>query len=200
MLKHIKNIKQALALGLVITILLSLSSFEANCEELRQKVFRLHIIANSNSEFDQTLKLKIRDAVISKTGDIYDKCTSVDEAKQKAEENKKIIYDTVKEVLENANVNYDVEIKIGKSFFDTRHYETFSLPAGEYEALNIKIGEAKGKNWWCVMYPSLCIASSGAVIGDVASEKSAEIAQNPHKFVMRFKVVEIYEQLKRRFS
>ena len=200
MLKHIKTIKQALALGLVITILLSLSSFEANCEELRQKVFRLHIIANSNSEFDQTLKLKIRDAVISKTGDIYDKCTSVDEAKQKAEENKKIIYDTVKEVLENANVNYDVEIKIGKSFFDTRHYETFSLPAGEYEALNIKIGEAKGKNWWCVMYPSLCIASSGAEIGDVASEKSAEIAQNPHKFVMRFKVVEIYEQLKRRFS
>ena len=95
MLKHIKNIKQALALGLVITILLSLSSFEANCEELRQKVFRLHIIANSNSEFDQTLKLKIRDAVISKTGDIYDKCTSVDEAKQKAEENKKIIYENL---------------------------------------------------------------------------------------------------------
>lgn len=200
MLKNIKNIKLAVGLGLVITILLSLSCFEANCEELRRNVFRLHIVANSNSEFDQTLKLKIRDAVIKETGDIYDKCTSVDDAKQTAKENKEKIYGAVKKVLQSENVNYDAEIEIGTAFFDTRHYDTFSLPAGEYEALNIKIGEAKGKNWWCVMYPSLCIASSGAVISDVASAESAEIAENPQKYVMRFKVVEIYEQLKRRFS
>ena len=88
LLKHIKSLKMAVALGLIVTILLSLSGFEANCEELRQKVFRLHIIANSNSDFDQTLKLKIRDAVISETGDIYDKCTSVSDAKRTAEENR----------------------------------------------------------------------------------------------------------------
>ena len=103
-------------------------------------------------------------------------------------------------MLESEKVNYDAEIEIGKAFFDTRHYETFSLPAGEYEALNIKIGEAKGKNWWCVMYPSLCIASSGAVIGDVASDESAQIAENPQKYIMRFKIVEVYEKLKKRFS
>ncbi len=200
MLKHKNEIKLAVALALVVSILLGLSSFEARCEELRQNVFRLHIIANSNSEFDQALKLKVRDAVINETGDIYDRCLSIESAKKAAEENKERIYNAAKSVINAAGMDYEVEIEIGTAFFDTRHYETFSLPAGEYEALNIRIGEAKGKNWWCVMYPSLCIASSGAEISDVVSEDSAEIANNPQNYVMRFKIVEIYEKLRERFS
>ena len=92
-------------------------------------------------------------------------------------------------MLENANVNYDVEIKIGKSFFDTRHYETFSLPAGEYETLNIKIGEAKGKNWWCVVFPTFCVPATsdgfetvaagagfdGSLVGALEGKKEYEI-------------------------
>ena len=200
MLKHKSNIKLAVALALVVTLLLNFAGFEANCEELRQKVFRLHIIANSNSDLDQNLKLKIRDAVIKETGDIYDKCTDVASAKKAAEENKEKIYNVAKSVIEAAGMDYDVKIEIGSAFFDTRHYDTFSLPAGEYEALNIKIGRAEGKNWWCVMYPSLCIASSGVAISDVVSESSAEIAENPQNFVMRFKIVEVYEKLKAHFS
>ena len=200
MLKHKKEIKLAVVLALVVSILLGLSRFEARCEELRQNVFRLHIIANSNSEFDQALKLKVRDAVINETGDIYDMCTNIESAKEAAIKNKERIYNAAKSVINAAGMDYEVEIEIGTAFFDTRHYETFSLPAGEYEALNIKIGEAKGKNWWCVMYPSLCIASSGAEISDVVSDDSAEIANNPQNYVMRFKIVEIYEKLKKRFS
>lgn len=200
MLKHKKEIKFAVALALAVSILLSLSSFEARCEELRQNVFRLHIIANSNSEFDQALKLKVRDAVINETGDIYDRCLDLKSAKEAAIKNKERIYNAAKSVINDAGMDYEVEIEIGTAFFDTRHYETFSLPAGEYEALNIRIGEAKGKNWWCVMYPSLCIASSGAEITDVVSEDSAEIANNPQNYVMRFKIVEIYEKLRERFS
>ncbi len=200
MLKHKSNIKLAVALALVVTVLLSLSNFEARCEELRQNVFRLHIIANSDSEFDQALKLKVRDAVINETGNIYDKCTNLQSAKQAAEENKEQIYNAAKNVINEAGMDYNVEIEIGTAFFDTRHYDTFSLPAGEYEALNIKIGKAEGKNWWCVMYPSLCIASSGAAISDVASEESCRIAENPQNFVVRFKIVEIYEKLRSRFS
>ncbi len=200
MLKHKKEIKLAVALALAVSILLGLSSFEARCEELRQNVFRLHIIANSNSEFDQALKLKVRDAVINETGDIYDRCLDPQSAKEAAIKNKERIYNAAKSVINAAGMDYEVEIEIDTAFFDTRHYETFSLPAGEYEALNIRIGEAKGKNWWCVMYPSLCIASSGAEITDVVSEDSAEIANNPQNYVMRFKIVEIYEKLKRHFS
>ena len=200
MLKHKKEIKLAVALALAVSILLGLSSFEARCEELRQNVFRLHIIANSNSEFDQALKLKVRDAVINETGDIYDRCLDPQSAKEAAIKNKERIYNAAKSVINDAGMDYEVEIEIDTAFFDTRHYETFSLPAGEYEALNIRIGEAKGKNWWCVMYPSLCIASSGAEITDVVSEDSAEIANNPQNYVMRFKIVEIYEKLKRHFS
>ena len=200
MLKHKKEIKLAVALALAVSILLGLSSFEARCEELRQNVFRLHIIANSNSEFDQALKLKVRDAVINETGDIYDRCLDLKSAKEAAIKNKERIYNAAKSVINAAGMDYEVEIEIDTAFFDTRHYETFSLPAGEYEALNIRIGEAKGKNWWCVMYPSLCIASSGAEITDVVSEDSAEIANNPQNYVMRFKIVEIYEKLKRHFS
>lgn len=200
LLKHKKEIKFAVALALAVSILLSLSSFEARCEELRQNVFRLHIIANSNSEFDQALKLKVRDAVINETGDIYDRCLDLKSAKEAAIKNKERIYNAAKSVINDAGMDYEVEIEIDTAFFDTRHYETFSLPAGEYEALNIRIGEAKGKNWWCVMYPSLCIASSGAEITDVVSEDSAEIANNPQNYVMRFKIVEIYEKLRERFS
>ncbi|MBE6769159.1 MAG: stage II sporulation protein R [Ruminococcaceae bacterium] len=200
LLKHKKEIKLAVALALAVSILLGLSSFEARCEELRQNVFRLHIIANSNSEFDQALKLKVRDAVINETGDIYDRCLDPQSAKEAAIKNKERIYNAAKSVINDAGMDYEVEIEIDTAFFDTRHYETFSLPAGEYEALNIRIGEAKGKNWWCVMYPSLCIASSGAEITDVVSEDSAEIANNPQNYVMRFKIVEIYEKLKRHFS
>lgn len=200
LLKHKKEINLAVALALVVSILMSLSSFEARCEELRQNVFRLHIIANSDSEFDQALKLKVRDAVINETGDIYDRCLNLESAKKAAQENKERIYNAAKSVINAAGVDYEVEIEIGTAFFDTRHYETFSLPAGEYEALNIRIGQAKGKNWWCVMYPSLCIASSGARLSDAVSEDSAEIASNPQNYVMRFKIVEIYENLRERFS
>ena len=200
MLKHKSEIKWAVALGLVVTILLSFANFEASCEELRENVFRLHVIANSDSDFDQALKLKIRDAVIAETGDIYDKCQNVEEAKKAAIQNKEKIYGVIQNVLSEENVNYKVQIEIGTAFFDTRHYDTFTLPAGEYQALNIKIGNAQGKNWWCVMYPSLCIASSGAKITDVASEQSAKIANNPQKYVMRFKVVEVYEKIKKHLN
>ncbi len=200
MLKHKKEINLAVALALVVSILMSLSSFEARCEELRQNVFRLHIIANSDSEFDQALKLKVRDAVINETGDIYDRCLNLESAKKAAQENRERIYNAAKSVINEAGMDYEVEIEIDTAFFDTRHYETFSLPAGEYEALNIRIGQAKGKNWWCVMYPSLCIASSGAELSDAVSEDSAEIASNPQNYVMRFKIVEIYENLRERFS
>ena len=125
LLKHKNEIKLAVALALVVSILLGLSSFEARCEELRQNVFRLHIIANSNSEFDQALKLKVRDAVINETGDIYDRCLDLKSAKEAAIKNKERIYNAAKSVINAAGMDYEVEIEIDTAFFDTRHYETF---------------------------------------------------------------------------
>ena len=90
-------------------------------------------------------------------------------------------------------------MRVGKSYFDTRVYDEYTLPAGVYDALIIEIGEAKGKNWWCVLFPSICV---GACTGldETASENAANIAENGEKFVVKFKIVELYEDIKTKIS
>ncbi|MBQ2274809.1 MAG: stage II sporulation protein R, partial [Clostridia bacterium] len=82
-----------------------------------------------------------------------------------------------------------------KTFFDTREYDDFSLPAGVYDALVLEIGKAKGKNWWCVIFPSICVGAAGD-LSDTASDSAVNIAKNSQKFVVKFKIVEVYEKIK----
>ena len=88
-------------------------------------------------------------------------------------------------------------MEIGEAYFDTREYESFTLPAGFYNSVIIKIGKAKGKNWWCVMFPSLCVPSSSARLENSVEKGSAKIAQNASNYKMAFKTVEIYEKIKK---
>ena len=94
--------------------------------------------------------------------------------------------------------SYGASAEIGNSYFETREYEDFTLPAGNYRSLIIRLGKAQGKNWWCVIFPAVCIpAATDASLSDSASDTSAQIAEHPQKYVMRFKTVEIYEDLKK---
>lgn len=195
-----KKILLSLTLGLLLTFVLStFTGFMYDCKEIRQSVFRLHILANSNTIADQSLKLKVRDKILEETGDIFTNVKSSNEAKKIANKNlSKIVNIAQREVYKNG-YNYKVNAYVCNMYFDTRDYETFSLPAGMYDALRITIGEANGNNWWCVLYPSICLPSASSkesLDKSSLSKSQKDIIEKPQKFKAEFKIVEIYESIK----
>lgn len=188
----------SVVVGLLCAIFASMARFEAACGDLRQNVLRLHIIANSDSEEDQSVKLLVRDRILEESSELFAGETELNKAEKKAEDNLNEFCKTAKLVLEENGFSYDVSAEIGDSYFETREYEDFTLPAGNYRSLIINLGAAKGKNWWCVIFPAVCIpAAADASLSDSASDTGAKIAEHPQKYVMRFKTVEIYEDLKK---
>ena len=192
----------AVLMGLIFTAVMSFARFDAACEDLRQNVLRLHIIANSNSEADQAVKLLVRDRILSETTDIFTGAAGLADAEKIAAERIGDIAEYAAETLEENGFGYGATAEIGNSYFETREYETFTLPAGNYRSLIIRLGKAEGKNWWCVVFPAVCIpaAAQGAELSDSTSKASAEIAEHPQKYIMRFKAVEIFEDFKRRLN
>lgn len=197
MFKQIKT-TIALAVALILTLIVSsFSSFALECNEIRNNVFRLHIIANSNSDVDQELKLKVRDAILEQTADTL--CsTDADTAKQLAKDNIENIEKIAKKVIIENGYEYDVKAEVVNMFFDIRHYDDITMPAGRYDALRITIGDAVGKNWWCVLYPPICLpcAQPKQELSDVLTDAQTDIVENEPKYAIRFKLVEIFEQIK----
>lgn len=195
-----KAFELALIFGFICSVFWSMASFDASCEELRDNVLRLHIIANSDSQADQELKLKIRDAVLAQSDALFEESANLNSALEKAEENLLVYEKIANRVIAEEGLNYKATAKIGKTFFETREYDDFTLPAGEYDALILEIGEARGKNWWCVIFPSVCVPTQKADLKDSVGQKSAKIAENPRPYKIRFKSVEIYEKIKRKLK
>lgn len=184
--------------GLLCAVFMSQAHFEAACDDLRQNVLRLHIIANSDSEADQAVKLLVRDKILEESSDIFAGETDLKEAEEKAAAQIGKFCETAELVLSENGFSYGASAEIGDSYFETREYEDFTLPAGNYRSLIIRLGKAEGKNWWCVIFPAVCIPAAGeASLSDSTSDTSAQIAEHPQKYVMRFKTVEIYEDLKK---
>ena len=205
MLKKINISKKALEWGLIFgficSVFCSFADFDASCEELRHNVLRLHIVANSNSEEDQTLKLEIRDRILEESQRLFEPEKDLQSAIKTAKENIKLYEKIANEVISEAGLDYKAEAKIGKAFFETRVYEDFTLPSGEYESLIINLGKSEGKNWWCVVFPSVCLPlDSRASLSQSVGEKGCEIAQNGEKFKVKFKTVEINEKIKKALS
>ena len=128
--------------------------------EIYDATVRLHVLANSDSEQDQALKLKVRDELLNTVKEYS--VNSKEEAIEKIEENKEYLIKIAEDVVKKEGKAYPVDIEIGKEYYQTRYYEDFALPAGEYTSVRVIIGEGEGQNWWCVMYPPLC---TGAAIG-----------------------------------
>lgn len=153
--------KIALIIGLILTIMISnFVTFADNCEDISNKVFRVHILANSDSIEDQNLKLEIRDLITTKYAPKITNCCSVDEIKCYLNGKNKEIIEDCEEIIKSRGYDYTVTFEIINMFFTTRQYESYTLPAGNYDAIRIKIGTGNGKNWWCVMYPNLCLPSA----------------------------------------
>lgn len=188
---------KAACIAFVLTVIYSVIPFQAECTDISNEVFRLHILANSDSEEDQNLKLKIRDKVLVYTQNLFENAKSKEEAETLISDNLQSICNVAyKEVLDNG-YDYKVNAEITNMFFTTRYYESYTMPSGMYDALRITIGSGKGHNWWCVMYPSICISS--AVEKDekakaVFEDNQYNIIKN-EDYQYKFKVVEIFEKI-----
>ena len=152
----LKNISVVLSCVVIFACLISMSKFNVSCDKIKDDVLRLHIRANSDNDFDQELKLKVRDRILNDTGDMFYKIMTYEEAVEKTENALPTIIESAKDEIKNQGYDYDVKASLGYSYFSTRHYDGYTLPAGNYMALNVEIGEGKGQNWWCVMFPSIC--------------------------------------------
>ena len=182
---------------MLCAIFWSVADFNASCEQLRKNVLRLHIVANSDSKADQALKLKIRDRILEESKGTFEGITDKEEAIRKARISLDKFENIANEVIEENGFPYKAKVKIGKAYFETREYERFTLPAGSYESLVIKLGKAEGKNWWCVIFPQVCLpAASDADLSDSVNDSGVRVAENPKNYEVRFKVVEIYEGIK----
>ena len=195
----------SLSLLLSLYILISAHSYaNAVSNDLSTAVFRLHVIANSDSSEDQSLKLKVRDNLLEYMNSISSECKTKTEAIKLAEENIDIFKQIAQKTVIENGYNYPINISIGNFYFPTKFYGDISLPSGYYDALKVEIGEAKGKNWWCVMFPSLCfIDINSGVVDDDAKENLKEnlnsesysvISSTSPELKFKFKIIEFFKQ------
>jgi len=177
----------------------------AVANDLSEAVFRLHVIANSDSKEDQSLKLKVRDSLLNYMNDICSNCSTKEEAVSLAQTHKNDFEQIAKSTIAENGFNYSVKINIDNFYFPTKNYGDISLPAGLYDALRVEIGEAKGQNWWCVMFPSLCfIDISSGIVNDEAKENLEENLEKESYSVIsdtkktnikfKFKLVEFFAE------
>ena len=193
-----KKIKISISVGIIVAVIFSICSFAKTSEEIRSDVLRLHVIANSDTSVDQNLKLRLRDFILQEGKDIFDGSVNVENAVEKIEPKLPELEKSAKNFVKQSGFDYDVKITLSNEYFTTRTYETVTLPAGRYLALRVVIGSGEGHNWWCVMFPPMCVpaADKRDEIENVFSEKEIKLVESKPKYEPRFKVVEIYEQLK----
>lgn len=149
----------------IYTSICAISYAQNISTDIANSVFRLHVLANSDSQEDQDLKYKVRDSLLDYMNTICANCKTKNEAILLVNNNKNKFQEIASETIKQEGYNYNVKINIGNFEFPTKNYGDISLPAGFYDALRVEIGEAKGQNWWCVMFPPLCFVdiTSGVV-------------------------------------
>lgn len=194
-----KKIIIALCLGLVATIGLTIYS-EALQADVAQNVLRLHVLANSDSEEDQALKLSVRDRLLRESRALFIHCETPAESRAVFLKEKARLEAAAKDEIEKNGYAYPVTLSLEKTYFPTRYYESIALPAGEYDAVRVEIGNALGQNWWCVMFPPLCFVDesvdteSSVQLADAVGEDAAVLTPDAGADVrVRFKVVDFFQ-------
>ena len=202
--------KKYFILLFVLILFLILSAFSytyAINENLSDNVFRLHVIANSDSKEDQDLKYKVRDSLIEYMESLTSNINTKEEVIKIANAHLEDFTNIAKRVIKDNGFNYDVKVEIGNFSFPTKQYGDISLPSGFYDALKVQIGEAKGQNWWCVMFPPLCFVDVTSGIVPEESKETLENILNEVEYTLisnddssnivnfKFKIVEFFENL-----
>lgn len=199
-----KKIIISLMIGLVLTTLLMTCVSAQQANEVKDSVLRLHVLANSDSEADQNLKLAVRDAILEQSAYLFEETGSKEQAIASAQGSIETLTAIAKEVIAKQGYDYDVKIEISSSFFPTKEYGDIRLPAGYYDALKVTIGAGNGKNWWCILYPPLCFGGSTEKskanekkMGDVLSSEDLEFVttDSAPEIEVKFKIAELWGQL-----
>lgn len=201
-----KKVKYSIVLIILLTIYIFISAISyvnAISNGLEDGIFRLHVIANSDSKEDQNLKYIVRDNLIKYMNTISKDSKNKEEAIKIANEHLNDFYQIAKDTIQNYGYNYDVTVEIGNFDFPTKNYGDISIPAGNYDALRVKIGEAKGQNWWCVMFPPLCFVNvtSGVVPeeskklleDELSNEEYSIISSDTNEVKFKFKIIELLQ-------
>ena len=189
---------KALISGFIISVLISFTGFFNQCECISDKIFRLHIIANSDCKFDQDLKLKVRDRILNDFGSKFKNVEDLTYVEKLTEENIENIKKAALDEIRANGYDYPVEVYMTRMYFNTRTYGDISMPAGIYDALRIVIGRGRGKNWWCVMFPPMCVpaAQGKDELSTVLSKEEIKILENKKEYDFKFKILEIFSAIK----
>ncbi len=185
-----KIIKLMICLVLIFTVL-AFADIWKDKQVLKENLVRLHVVGSSDSEEDQQIKLQVKDAVVNYLQPIMEKFPTKDEAMTYIRDNLSVLQEVSNRVLEGLGVKDCAKVSLQPECFDVRQYDTFSLPSGVYDALRIEIGDAEGKNWWCVAFPTLCIPATSEGFADIAvssgfSETLANTLSGSNGYRLRF--------------
>lgn len=175
----------------------ALFSFGEECSFIRENTLRLHILANSDSPADQALKLKIRDAVLSCSGELFSGCDTRQKMISAAQKQLPKIQQVAEQTALHNGYELPVTASVTDMFFETRRYDHVILPAGTYTAVRIELGAAAGKNWWCVLYPPLCVSAAQTGFTEEEAQISDSLLQQDAlpRYRARLAVVEWWETL-----
>jgi stage II sporulation protein R len=188
-------------LSALLLLIALLSILPIHSESLiYDEVLRLHVIANSDSDADQELKLLVRDAILEETQKILKNVKSREEAEKIISEHSALLENIALETVRKNRFDYSVALELGKEKYPTKNYESCAFPSGEYLSLRIKIGEASGENWWCVLFPPLCLSAATdkdafTSVGITDSQYQIITETDNPKYKIRFKLLESFEQL-----
>ncbi|MDK2822262.1 MAG: stage sporulation protein [Clostridia bacterium] len=167
--------------------------------QAQNDLIRLHVLANSDSRDDQALKYKVKDAIVKEIAYKFAKSESIEESRKILINSLPQVEKIAEKTLISLGSNYDAEAQYGRFYFPTKYYGSFSLPAGEYEAVRVVIGEGKGANWWCVLFPPLCFVEIEKDAGNISKVKNGYHLNTPEKFEknkirVSFKIVQWFKK------
>lgn len=198
----LKTWEVALLSGVVVASLMG-TYLNREQRELSDSIIRLHVIANSDSQADQQLKYQVRDRILTEAAALYQPGDDLVQVRKSMEDNLSLLAQAGREVVEEQGYDYPVSAALERTWFPTKKYTDFALPAGNYTALRIVVGEGKGENWWCVAFPPLCLGSvsetvdEAAAAGNFTPEQVSLITGESGGYVIKFKAMELWEEFKK---
>lgn len=202
---QLKRWEVALLSGMLVAVLMG-AYLDREQAALADSVIRLHVIANSDSRADQELKYQVRDRILTEAAALYQPGDNLQQVRKSMEDNLTMLAQAGQEVVEEQGYDYSVSAKLERTWFPTKKYTDFALPAGNYTALRIVVGEGKGENWWCVAFPPLCLGAATETVedavqaGNFTPEQGALMKRESEGYVLKFKSLELLGQLRGLFD
>ncbi|MBQ7089671.1 MAG: stage II sporulation protein R [Clostridia bacterium] len=180
---------------------------EADAAAVKENVVRFHVVAASDSEVDQQLKLTVRNGLFERIEELFSDCTDQAQALQKANANRSVLQAQAEAILRAQGAADSVTVEVGERFFPTKSYGALSFPAGRYQAVSVRIGAAEGENFWCVLYPALCIApaveseqAEGELVAVVGEQGTEFLKKSGETQRVKFFLVEWFAKIKEFFA